>query len=172
MHAAGLKPTNRFAGWWFLLAAVVAIVVANVVLAGWSTETKPRESQAASSQPDPLQARSVAQREFGLLAGGGWAQAWTLWSAQARSVLNQSDFVRLNTQCRPALGVPYVIDGTSSVDVTTMRVQWHQGSVSGSDTVVYQDGSWRFVPDDKTLADYRLGVDRLVSERKAAGTCH
>jgi len=114
----------------------------------------------------------VASREFGLLAGGGWAQAWSLWSDSAQGALSQADFVRLNTECRPALGQPYVLDATTPVDATTVRVDWHQGSAKGSDTVVYQDGAWRFVPDAASLAGYRLGVDRLVAQRKAAGACH
>lgn len=136
-----------------------------------SGAARPRDPGPAP-EPQALQAASVASREFGLLAGGGWAEAWTLWSDPARQALSQADFVKLNTECRPVLGEPYVIDASTSVDPTTVRVDWHRAAATGSDTVVYQAGAWHFVPDATTLAGYRLGVDRLLRQRKAAGECH
>ncbi|GAA2040484.1 hypothetical protein GCM10009839_48280 [Catenulispora yoronensis] len=168
---------SKAAGWWFLLAVILAVVAANALLAHWSAPDRPREvgsqsGSAAPAQPDPLQATSIAQREFGQLSGGGWAQAWQLWSDSARGTLTQADFVRLNTECRPALGVPYVIDSTTTIDATTVAVAWHQAATAGSSTVVYENGAWHFVPDAQTLAAYHQGVDRLISDRKAAGQCH
>lgn len=147
------------------------LATAGVAVAGCSSAARPRDPGPAP-EPQVLQAASVASREFGQLAGGGWAQAWSLWSDSARATLSQADFVRLNTECRPALGQPYVIDATTSVDATTARVDWHRGSVTGSDSLVYEGGAWRFVPDAATLAEYRLGVEQLVGRRKAAGQCH
>lgn len=134
----------------------------------------PRTGAPAASPPPPqsLQADAVASEEFGLLAGGGWAQAWNLWSADAQHAIDQADFVRLNTACRPALGVPYVIDKSTTVDPATVRIDWHRAAATGSSTLVHQAGRWQFVPDAASLADYRLGVDRLVEQRKAAGSCH
>jgi hypothetical protein len=126
--------------------------------------------------PQSAQADAVAADEFGRLAGGGWAQAWELWSGSAQLVLDQAGFVRLNTECRPVLGIPYVIDRSTTVDRNTVRVDWHRatdgGVASGSNTLVHQAGKWRFNPDPGSLAEYRLGVDALVRQRRAAGTCH
>ncbi|NUP51023.1 MAG: hypothetical protein HOW97_27475 [Catenulispora sp.] len=159
-------------GWAFLLAVVVAVIAANSLLAHWSAKARPHEVGAGPpAQPDPRQATSVAQREFGLLSGGGWAQAWQLWSVTARSALSQDDFVRLNSECRPALGVPYIIDSTASIDDTTVSVAWHQASATGTATVVYENGAWRFTPDAQALAEYRQGADSVIAERKAAGRC-
>lgn len=133
----------------------------------------PRHSGPAEQpQPQSLQADSVASEEFGLLAGGGWAQAWNLWTDNAHQVIAQADFVRLNTECRPMVGVPYVIDRSTTVDPTTVRVDWHRAGVTGSNTLIHQAGRWQFVPDPGSLADYRLGVDRLVQQRQVAGACH
>lgn len=163
---------SKAVGWAFLLAVVVAVIAANALLSHWSAKTRPHEvGSGPLAQPDPRQAASVAQREFGLLSGGGWAQAWQLWSVTARSALSQDDFVRLNTECRPALGVPYVIDLTTPTDDTTVSVTWHQASAAGTATVVYENGAWRFTPDAQTLADYRQGADSVIAERKAAGRC-
>jgi len=119
-----------------------------------------------------VKARSVATQEFGLLSGGGWAQAWGLWSAAGQAAMSETDFVRLNTECRPALGEPYLIDAATDVSATDVKVDWHQGSTTGSSTMVFEGGAWRFQPDAQTLAGYRSGVAAVVAERKAAGECH
>ncbi|MFC1411788.1 hypothetical protein ACEZCY_21265 [Streptacidiphilus sp. N1-12] len=153
------------------LGAVVTAVAVVAAVGGCSSS--PRHSgPTAPPLPQTMQADSVASEEFGLLAGGGWAQAWDLWTAGARQVITQADFVRLNTECRPLLGVPYVIDTSTKVDPTTVRVDWHRAAATGSNTLVYQDGTWQFVPDPGSLTDYRLGVDKLVGQRRAAGSCH
>jgi hypothetical protein len=173
MRGARFALRGRAAGWWFLLAAVAVVVAANALLANRSTEPGlPEAGSGPAPQPESRQGVSVAQREFGLLSGGGWAQAWRLWSAAARSTMSQSDFVRLNTECRPALGVPYIIDSTATVGPTTVSVTWHQGTTTGTSSVRYENGEWRFVPDATTLAGYREGLAPLLDARKAAGQCH
>jgi len=122
--------------------------------------------------PQPQQAYAVARQEFGLLAGGGWAGAWDLWTADARQAVPQAEFVQVNTACRPAVGVPYVIDGSSVASPTSVRITWHRADATGSDTLLYQSGRWRFAPDARTMADYRLGAEQLIRRRRAAGSCH
>lgn len=122
--------------------------------------------------PQPQQAYAVARQEFGLLAGGGWAQAWSLWTDGARQAVPQAEFVRVNTACRPVAGVPYVIDGSTAVSATAVRVDWHRAGATGSNTLLYQAGHWRFAPDAATLADYGLGTDQLIATRRAAHSCH
>lgn len=146
---------GRAAGWWFLLAVVVSVVAANAVLSSEASQARSRDVGPAP-EPDVRQGVSVAQREFGLLSGGGFAQAWTLWSKAARSALSQSDFVRSTTECHPALGVPYTTDSTA-VAGTSVTVAWHQASMTGVASVVFEDGAWRFVPDPATLTAYHQG---------------
>ena len=172
MRAARLGLRGRAAGWWVLPAVVIVVFAANSALADWSRGSASHEGPAAASGPSMVRARSVAAQEFGLLSGGGWAQAWGLWSAAGQAALSQADFVELNTRCRPALGEPYVINTATDVNATTVRLDWHQGSAAGNSTVVYEGGAWRFQPDAETLAGYRGGVAALVAERKAAGECH
>lgn len=126
----------------------------------------------ATPPPQPQQAYSVAQKEFGLLSGGGWAAAWNLWTSSAQQAVSQAEFVHVNSACRPALGVPYVIDDSTVADPATVRIAWHRASARGVNSMVYQGGRWRFAPDARTLADYRLGADRLIGQRRAAGSCH
>lgn len=184
MRAARFGLRGRAAGWWVLLAVAVAVVGANAVLARGSAShggasglsarsgSSGGSGSSGESGPSMVRARSVATQEFGLLAGGGWAQAWALWSAAGQAAMSEADFVRLNTECRPVVGEPYVVDSATDADATDVTVAWHQGSTTGSSTVVFQGGAWRFQPDAQTLAAYRGGVAAVVAERKAAGACH
>ncbi|MFF7635811.1 hypothetical protein ACFZB9_22070 [Kitasatospora sp. NPDC008050] len=151
-----------------LLGVGLAVVTAGGCSSG------PARPAAPGTPPEPqtFQAESVARQEFGLLAGGGWAQAWSLWDDSGQQAITQADFVKLNTECRPALGVPYVIDESGKVAEDTVRVAWHQGAERGSNTLVFTRGTWRFVPDATSLTAYRTGVDQLVAARRAAGSCH
>ncbi|MFE0464972.1 hypothetical protein ACFW1A_37535 [Kitasatospora sp. NPDC058965] len=151
-----------------VLAAMAAVLLPT---AGCGTGSRAPSAAPVAPQPQTLQAEAVARQEFGLLAGGGWASAWGLWPAGAQQAIGQDDFVRLNTECKPQLGTPYLVDRSTKLDDVTVRVDWHRDAQTGSNTVVYQDGKWRFVPDDGALADYRLGVDQLVQRRRAAGDC-
>lgn len=153
------------------VAGVIGLVLVTLGVAGCSSSPRP-SAPTGRPMPQTLQADSVASEEFGLLAGGGWAQAWGLWTADAQQVLAQADYVRLNTECRPVVGVPYVIDKSTKVDQTTVRVDWHRAGVTGSNTLSYQAGKWQFAPDPTALAQYRLGVQQVVQQRRAAGACH
>lgn len=149
------------------------VVALAAVAAGCASTAGPGTPRTPSSPPQPqtLQAEAVATQEFGLLAGSGWAQAWSLWSESAQQAISQADFTRLNTECPSALGIPYVIDRSTKVDQNTVRIGWRRGDASGSNTLVHELGRWRFVPDPEALADYRLGPDALIERRKAAGGC-
>lgn len=173
MRAARLGMRGRAAGLWVLVAAVIVLAVMVVTIAASAAASHKGDSgKAGASGPSMVRARAVATQEFGLLSGGGWAQAWGLWSAAGQAVLGQADFVRLNTECRPALGEPYIVDAATDVDATSVRIDWHQGSRTGSSSVVYEGGAWRFQPDTQTLASYRGGVAAVLAEQKAAGACH
>lgn len=159
--------------YWTLGIVVTVLVVVGLRLL---TPSGRSESNAYSGGPMPQleQAVAVADTEFGHLSGGGWSDAWMLWSYSARRSVSEADFLRLNTECRPLLGVPYVIVESSMVDREHARITWSHGAESGADDMVYEDWAWHFVPDSATLAGLGPGADveRLVQERKAAGQCH
>lgn len=161
--------------WVVLGTACLALVTVAAVRSGPSHHDPDAGVNTGSGGPTPpqsQQAYAVARQEFGLLSGGGWAQAWDLWTASAQRTVPQAEFVRVNTACRPAIGVPYVIDSGTVTDPTTVRITWHRADVTGSNSLLYQSGHWRFAPDAGTVADYRLGADRLIEQRRAAGSCH
>ncbi|MER5641226.1 hypothetical protein ABT095_30310 [Kitasatospora sp. NPDC002227] len=162
LRAPNRHPTGR--------AAAPALLTAALLTA--CSGPTPQPAAPVTPPTQTLAAEALARQEFGLLAGGGWAQAWQLWPPDAQQAISQGDFVRLNTECRPLLGLPYVIDRSTKTDPDTVRVDWHRAELAGSSTVVHRDGRWQFTPDAAALTDYRLGVDRLVERRKAAGSCH
>lgn len=146
-----------------------------MLVAGGSGCAAPRGVPPPASTPQLLQARTSAQQEFGLLAAGDWAGAWERWTDAAKEALSEDDFIRLDTACPPALGVSRVVGSATRIDPVTVVVTWRAGTGAGEsvgqDTMTYQDGAWRFTPDDATLAGYRLGVGALVAKLTAAGAC-
>lgn len=187
MRAARLGMRDRATTGWRVppvaVIAVIAVLAVFAVFAGgaaWARWSRGSTSHGGAAKPSGpsgpsgpsmVRARSVAAQEFGLLSGGGWAQAWALWSAAGQASIGQADFVRLNTRCRPSLGEPYVLGTATDVDATDVRIVWHQGSTTGGGTMVFEGGAWRFQPDTQTLAEYRRGVAAVVADRKAAGLC-
>ncbi|MFE9425705.1 hypothetical protein ACFYNO_22365 [Kitasatospora sp. NPDC006697] len=153
-------------------ALTLAAVSAAALLAGCGSAGSTASAPTTPPMPQTFQAEAVARQEFGLLAGGGWIQAWSLWDATSQQAISGNDFAKLNTECKPAVGIPYVIDKSTKLDQDTVRVDWHHGADTGSNTLAYQQGKWRFTPDATALAAYRTGVDQLVQQRQAAGSCH
>jgi hypothetical protein len=139
-------------------------------LAGCSARTGPAPS-AGTAEPQGAQAEAVADQEFGLLAAGDWPGAWKLWTDSAKHVFSESAYVRLNTECRPRLGVPYVIWQAQRTGATTVLVRWTRGPARGSNAMVYQRGAWKFAPSAAALAADQRGVGRLATTLKAEHAC-
>jgi hypothetical protein len=103
----------------------------------------------------PEAAQATAQTEFGLLAGGDYAGAWDLWTADAQRAVGRADFVALGATC--PRGVPATATVRRLVDDDTVALDWRRGDRTGTATVVYTGGSWRYQPDRSTLDGYRQG---------------
>lgn len=121
--------------------------------------------------PRPGHATAVAQREYGSLSGAGWGAAWDLWTPAAQRAITRAGYVHVNTVCPPHLGVPYIITGTRSVNATTVRVRYRHGHRTGTNTVRYIAGRWRFAPGPTLLRRLRRGPAKLIAKRRAAGRC-
>jgi hypothetical protein len=154
-----------------VVTCIAAAVAATAAIAGCAGARGGPSAAGSPTAPQALEAEAVASQEFGLLAGGGWAQAWGLWTAQARQAVSRSEYVQVNAACPPSLGVSYVVEDAVRVDADTMRVTWRHDGVAGANLVVYQDGTWRFAPAASELAPYKLGADQLIRQRKAQHAC-
>jgi hypothetical protein len=148
-------------------------LLAAVWLAGCSARSGPAPpaGTAGPQGPQGAQAEAVADQEFGLLAAGDWPGAWKLWTDSAKHVLGESAYVRLNTECQPRLGVPYVIWQAQRTGATTVLVRWTRGPARGSNAMVYQQGAWKFAPSAADLAAYQRGVGQLATTLKAEHAC-
>jgi hypothetical protein len=145
-------------------------LLTSVWLAGCSARGGP-VPPAGTSGPQGAQAEAVADQEFGLLAAGDWPGAWKLWTDSAKHVLSESAYVRLNTECKPRLGVPYVIWQAQRTGTTTVLVRWTRGTARGSNAMLYQQGAWKFAPSAADLAAYQRGAGQLVTTLKAEQAC-
>lgn len=153
------------------VALGVAVVAAGTVAATRLGPSRHESHDAGAPPPLTQQAYAVARQEFGRLSGGDWAGAWALWTPDAQRAVPQADFVRVNTACKAGVGQPYVIDSGTAKGPAALAVAWHHASTSGTSTVRYAAGRWRFAPDAATLASYRHGPDVLIHQREAAGAC-
>jgi hypothetical protein len=148
-------------------------LLAAIWLAGCSARSGPAPpaGTAGPQGAQGAQAEAVADQEFGLLAAGDWPGAWKLWTDSAKHVLGESAYVRLNTECQPRLGVPYVIWQAQRTGATTVLVRWTRGPARGSNAMLYQQRAWKFAPSAADLAAYQRGVGQLASTLKAEHAC-
>lgn len=153
------------------VAALPLVAAVAFGLAGCSQSAGRGASAGATAEAQVLEAQAAAAHEFGLLSGGGWAQAWSLWAAASRRSVSQAMYTQVNAACPPSLGVPYVIESTAPDGPGRMQVTWQHGDATGTNLLVYEDGAWKFVPSQADLAQYALGAARAVAQRKAAGAC-
>ncbi|GAA5188767.1 hypothetical protein GCM10023322_40170 [Rugosimonospora acidiphila] len=124
----------------------------------------------AAAVRNPEAATATAQTEFGLLAGGDYGGAWDLWSQAAQQSISRADFVALNTDC-PAKGVPGEVVATHPAGDGEVDIDWKRGAQSGTASLLFTGGSWRYQPSKSTMDSYRLGVDKLVAQLRAAHEC-
>ncbi|MGW5353632.1 hypothetical protein ACWERV_24355 [Streptomyces sp. NPDC004031] len=153
--------------WVALGVAAAAVATVAAVRSGGSGH-----GVSGADAADRQQAYAVARQEFGRLSGGDWAGAWRLWTADAQHAVPQDEFVRANTECRPALGIPYVLGTGSRTGPDAFRVSWTHAGAQGANTLRRTAGHWRFAPDPQTLAAFRGGADSVVRQRRASGSCH
>ncbi|MEV4511483.1 hypothetical protein AB0K00_21220 [Dactylosporangium sp. NPDC049525] len=157
--------TRTFRG---IALAVIAPVVLASVLAGCSdkkddageTPTADRPTVEVTAQPQDAQTAQVtAEQVFDNLSDGDWAGAWELWTDTAQSAIAKDAYVDLVSTCT-ALQGDYVVTGVTPVDDSTATVKWTRtpaggSATSGTNTIKYQNGQWKFEPDATALAAFR-----------------
>jgi hypothetical protein len=156
--------TRTFRG---IALAVIAPLVLTGVLAGCSDSKKePGEPTAdrptveVTAQPQDAQTAQVtAEQVFENLSSGDWAGAWELWTDSAQSSVAKDAYVDLVSTCTGLQG-QYVVTGLTPVDDSTATVKWTRtpaggSATSGTNTIKYQNGHWRFEPDPAALAAFK-----------------
>ncbi|WP_327005892.1 hypothetical protein OHA72_00545 [Dactylosporangium sp. NBC_01737] len=157
--------TRTFRG---IALAVIAPVVLATVLAGCSdkkndagdTPTADRPTVEVTAQPQDAQTAQVtAEQVFDNLSDGDWAGAWELWTDTAQSAIAKDAYVDLVSTCTGMQG-DYVVTGVTPVDDSTATVKWTRtpsggSATSGINTIKYQNGQWKFEPDQASLAAFK-----------------
>jgi hypothetical protein len=114
--------------------------------------------QAVARARGSVEAKAVAETEFGLLAGGDYGGAWALWTDDAKAVVPRDDYVSQSAVCRPGLAVATRVVSTDPVDATHVRITWDRGGRTGIAEMFQINGAWRYRPDQATLDGYRAGT--------------
>lgn len=126
--------------------------------------TTDRPTVEVTAQPqDPQLARVIVEQVFESLSEGDWAGAWELWTDSAKAAIGKQAYIDLIATCAAAQGGSYEVTDVRPVDQATTSVNWKHvrqngPAVSGSNTVRYEDGAWRFQPDPAALEAYKRGV--------------
>ena len=150
----------------------LAIAVVPLVLgaaAGCSGSDKADNSESASDRPtvevtaqpqDAQSAQVAAEQVFDNLSEGDWAGAWELWTDSAKTAIGKDAYIDLVSTCTGQQG-EYQVTGVTPVDDSTATIKWTHAPAAGAanqtgtSTVKYQNGAWRFEPDPAALAAYR-----------------
>lgn len=167
-------PAPRKRRWWPLFAAIaVLLMLAGAASMWWVMRPTGTASPTSAVAPDDRSmeaAQRMAQAEMDAFTSGDYAGAWDLWSARGKSAISRTDYIRLNTECKPLQGLPFVIksirpEGDGAVFIA------ERGGLTFSFALVFEDHGWRFIPPAENLAGYAKGVDALIAEKKAADSC-
>lgn len=161
-------------------AAVIAVAVVAVVLvmnpgSGANSGGLPNTSKRAAGEEQPRTeagARAAAQTAFDLYSAGDYGGFWDSWSAASQGLISRDDYVRLFDLCKPiAQGLRFEIANvTVSGDTANVAVTRLIGSFTFQ--FHYEDGRWRYIPDQQALADYRAkSVEQMAAEKQAAQAC-
>ncbi|MBB5868716.1 hypothetical protein F4553_002095 [Allocatelliglobosispora scoriae] len=144
-----------------------------LALAGTVAACGSTAPQAATPPEPPLlvMAEASAQRQFGLLAGGDWLNAWDMWTPTAQALIPRGEFGRLNSACPLRLGVPYLIDGRDLAAPDAATITWHRGDETGTTTLRLIEGVWRVEPDAALRTEVSLGADAALARRRTAALC-
>ncbi|RZU77616.1 hypothetical protein EV384_6347 [Micromonospora kangleipakensis] len=127
---------------------------------------------AAPKEPVTVEAaKTAAQKEFDAYAAGDWKGAWDLWTAEGKAAISRDEYARLHTECKTITGLTFEITGTRLEGEGKAVVTWKRSIVAGTADMRYEDGQWRYQPDADSMADYAKGVDKVLAERRAAGSC-
>jgi hypothetical protein len=125
------------------------------------SESSDRPTVEVTAQPQDAQSAQVtAEQVFDNLSEGDWAGAWDLWTDNAKSVIAKDAYVELVATCA-ALHGAYQVTGVTPVDDSTATIKWTRTPAggttnqTGSSTVRYQNGAWKFEPEPAALTAFR-----------------
>lgn len=127
---------------------------------------------APAAEPKTVEAaKAAAQKEFDLFAAGDWGGTWDLWTSAGKAAISRDEYIRLHTECQTISGVTFEITNVRLEGADKATVTYKRLIAAGTGTMVYEDGAWRWQPQPDDMKDYAKGVDAVLKERRAAGSC-
>ncbi|MEV8513048.1 hypothetical protein [Dactylosporangium sp. NPDC051484] len=156
--------TRTFRG--LALAFAVPLLLGAVVACSDKQGDKPepasdRPTVEVTAQPQDAQSAQVAAEQvFDNLSEGDWAGAYDLWTDSAKAAIDKDAYIDLVATCTGQQG-KYQVTGVTPVDDSTATIKWTHAPAAGSanqtgtNTVKYQNGAWKFEPDSAALAAYK-----------------
>jgi hypothetical protein len=125
-----------------------------------ATTAGDRPTVDVTAQPQDAESAQVAVEQlFSLIASDDWSSVWNLWTTEAQAQVPLDTYVNLIATC-PDQGQAYKVTavnpaGTSNVTFTWTRENASGGTSNGSTTMLYEQGSWRVMPEAAALAAYK-----------------
>ena len=132
-----------------MLAGLAVLLMVSGCGGGSSLPAHPAPAAPANrpaTAPGVLAARTTAQTEFGLLAGGDYGHAWDLWTDAAKKTISRAHFITSNAKCSGQLGLSTTVVAARAVSGTVVMIGWRRQNQTGTATMIYVGGVWRFEP--------------------------
>ncbi len=136
--------------------------------------TMPASTPAVAAEPRTEAAvRAAAGEEFDAYASGDYGATWDVWYAPAKKLISRADYTRLIKLCPDAAaGVRFNIEKITMDSDREAHVRVTRLVAIHTYRFVYEDGHWRFVPDDQAMRDYRTKtLKQMVTKVRAQGGC-
>lgn len=114
--------------------------------------------------------RDAAQEQADRYSAGDYAGVYDMWAADARAVISEDEYLKLAATCSGAGADIKVADvRVDGDDKATVRLG--VGDFEQAYQMRLEDGAWKWVPTDDSLALYELGADAAIEKQRAEGTC-
>lgn len=145
----------------FVVPLVLGVGACSDDKSGSKDSPSDRPTVDVTAQPQDAQAAQVAAEQvYDNLSEGDWAGAWDLWTDNAKTAITKDAYVDLLPTCTAQQG-NYVVTGVTPVDDSTATVKWTHtpaggtAEKTGTSTVRYQSGAWKYEPDAASLTAYK-----------------
>lgn len=114
--------------------------------------------------------KKLAQEENSRFSAKDYAGAWDLYSKAGKAALSQDDYVRYNEACDTG-GMPIEVKDVRMESDIKATVRIGIGDIEVANKVLYEEDKWRWQPRPDTMKSYATGVDQMIKDSKAAGSC-
>lgn len=135
-----------------------------------SASTSAPASPPASPEDAIDAATKVAQEEADRYSAEDYAGSWDLWTNEGKAAISQADYVKYHEVC-PGPGVSYKVVNVRESGPNEVTARLKVATFLFSYKLKFEEGEWRWQPNDDDLVDYKAGVDAMIKKAKEEGNC-